>query len=190
MNFEEAFDKASEISFDRFSFEQPDYDMLIVNDETDYLEHLRVQAAGMAYYTALSKLADRKYEEYDRRFKFRYNEMYSDCSNRLLAEGKKNNVKDIESFVQIKYEAELKKMYAKLDELRENRDYIAAFLEGWKQKSYVLSSMTNMVTAGLLTPREVITENDMQSHAKAKNGSDESSSTAREILRLVRKKDN
>lgn len=164
--FEDAFNNAHEFKFDKFQFDEPDYQMLIIQDEDDYLEHLRVQGAGLAYYTALAKQAERNYDEFERKFKFRYNEMYSDCSNRLLKEGKKNNVRDIESYVQVKYEGELNKMYERLDELKAQRDYICAFLEGWKQKSYQLSSMTNMITAGLLTPKENITEEDIENNRK------------------------
>jgi len=162
--FEKAFNGAHEMKFDRFQFDEPDYDMLVIEDENDYLEHLRVQGAGLAYYGALAKQAERSYDEFERSFKFRYNEMYSECSDLLARSGKKNNVKDIESYVQVKYETELKKAYTRLDELRSQRDYIQAFLEGWRQKSFLLSSMTNMITAGLLTPRDTITEEDVQSN--------------------------
>ena len=116
--FEKAFDKAHDFRFDRFKFDEPDYEMLIVNDENEYLEHLRVQSAGLAYYSALAKQADRDYDEYEKNMKFRYNEMYSECSDSLARVGKKTNVKDVESYVQVKYENELKKMYEKLSELR------------------------------------------------------------------------
>ena len=53
--FEKAFNGAHEMKFDRFQFDEPDYDMLVIEDENDYLEHLRVQGAGLAYYGALAK---------------------------------------------------------------------------------------------------------------------------------------
>ena len=37
--FEKAFDGAHGFRFDRFQFDEPDYEMLIVNDENEYLEH-------------------------------------------------------------------------------------------------------------------------------------------------------
>ena len=163
-SFEEAFNQAHDFTFDRFRFDEPDYEMLIINDENDYLEHLRVQSAGLAYYGALAKQAERNYDEFERRLKFRYNEMYSECSSILSREGKKNNVRDIESFVQTTYESELQRLYDRLAELRSQRDYIAAFLEGWRQKSFLLSSMTNMITAGLLTPKATITEEDYKTN--------------------------
>lgn len=178
--FEKAFEGAHKFRFDKFQFDEPDYEMLIVNDENEYLEHLRIQSAGLAYYSALAKDSERAYDEFERGFKFRYNEMYTECSESLARAGKKNNVKDIESFVQVKYETELNKAYMRLDELKAQRDYIAAFLEGWRQKSFLLSSMTNMITAGLLTPRETITEEDIQNN---KN-------TFREILAKRRKNTN
>lgn len=178
--FEKAFDGAHGFRFDRFQFDEPDYEMLIVNDENEYLEHLRVQSAGLAYYSALSKQADREYEEFERRFKFRYNEMYTTCSDELARAGRKNNVKDIEAYVQVKYEAELKNSYKRLDELKSQKDYIAAFLEGWRQKSFLLSSMTNMITAGLMSPKETITEEEVEKNRKI----------FKEILEKRRKKKN
>lgn len=175
--FEKAFDGAHNFRFDKFQFDEPDYEMLVINDENDYLEHLRIQSAGLAYYCALAKQSEREYEEFERRFKFRYNEMYAACSESLLRAGKKNNVRDIEAYVQTKYESEINKAYDRLDELKSQRDYIAAFLEGWRQKSFLLSSMTNMITAGLLTPRETITEEDIQNNKE----------TFREILEKRRK---
>lgn len=174
--FEEAFNKAS-ISFDKFKLEEPDYDMLVVQDENDYLEHLKVQSAGLAYYYALAKQIENEYDEHERKMKFRYNEMYSECSDALARAGKKSNVKDVDAFVQSKYEAELKKGYARLSELRSQRDCTNAFLEGWRQKGFVLNSMTQMIMAGLLTPRQAVTEE----MAEEQNNQ---LKTAREILKL------
>ncbi len=176
--FEKAFDSAHDFTFDKFKFDEPDYRMLIVQDEDEYLEHLRVQGAGLAYYTALYRQAERDYDEFERKLKFRLNEMYRECSEILAKKGAKNTVKDVESYIQISHEKELEDLYTRLDELRAQRDYTYAFLEGWKQKSYRLSSMTNMITAGLLTPKTTITEEDRQNHLE----------TAREILNKRRLK--
>ena len=64
------------------------------------------------------------------------------------------------------YGAEVRRMQEKLDELEAMRDNVAAFLEGWKQKSYVLSSMTQMILAGVLTPREAVTEEQVEEMTK------------------------
>ena len=174
--FEKAFEGAHEFKFDKFQFDEPDYRMLVVQDEDEYQEHLRVQAAGLAYYTCIAKQAERSYEQFERKVKFRLNEMYKDCSIRLAKDehrtGRKATVKDIEIAVQDQYGKEISSLYSHLDELKSQRDYSSAFLEGWRQKSYQLSSMTNLITAGLLTPRTTITEED-QRH---------SLETAREIL--------
>ena len=159
-NYEKVYEKAGELTFDRFKFNEPDIDMLVINDENDFLEHLRVQGAGMAYYTALYEQCKREYDQYERMVKYRYNEMYSTCSDVLLNKGKKNNVRDIEAAVRTTYSNELDRMEKKLDELKKERDNVGAFLEGWKQKSYILSSMADMIKAGLLTPREAITNDE------------------------------
>lgn len=159
-SYEKVYEKAGNLTFDRFRFNEPDIDMLVVNDENDFLEHLRVQGAGMAYYTALYEQCKREYEKYERMVKYRYNEMYATCSDLLLNKGKKNNVRDIEALINVNYKDELSRMENKLDELRKQKDDVGAFLEGWKQKSYILSSMSDLIKAGLLTPKETITEDE------------------------------
>ncbi len=159
--FEEACNNAHGFTFDKYQFDEPNYEMLVV-DEDNFLEHLRVQSAGLAYYGALAKVADNEYEECERKLKFRYNEMYSDCSDLLARTGKKNNVKDIESMVQSKYEKELTGLYERLADLRSKRDHIQSFYEGWKQKSFGLNSLTSMITSGLLSVKTTISEEDIE----------------------------
>ena len=155
-----ACNKADDIEFYSYKFDEPDYEALMV-DEENYLEHLRVQAAGIAYYGNLAKQAERDYEELEKKYRKRYNEMYSECSDVLARIGKKNNVRDIESLIQCKYEKELEKWEKELKEYRENRDGIVQYYEAWKSKGFTLNSMTSLITAGLLTPKTVITEEDM-----------------------------
>lgn len=157
--FEKAYEDAQDFSFAGYRFDEPCYDMLNVTED-DFLEHLRVQSAGLAYYGALAKQVEREYDSFERRYRQRYNEMYRDCSESLLREGKKNNVRDIESFVQFKYGKELDTLNSRLEELKAQRDYVSAFFDGWKQKSFTLSSMTQMITAGLLSPRESIEQEE------------------------------
>ncbi|MBR4315612.1 MAG: hypothetical protein IKP65_01385 [Alphaproteobacteria bacterium] len=163
--FTNAFNKADDIEFYSFKFDEPDYEALMVNEES-YLEHLRVQAAGIAYYGNLAKKAERDYEELEKSYRQRYNEMYSECSDTLSRLGKKNNIREVEALVQCKYEKELEKWEKELKEYRENRDGINQYYEAWKAKGFTLNSMTSLITAGLLTPKTVITEEDMIKNKK------------------------
>lgn len=159
--FDEAFNKAHDIEFDAFKFDEPDYEALMF-DEESYLEHLKVQAAGLAYYGTLAKTAEREYNDLERRYKNRYNEMYSECSDTLAKIGKKNNVKDIEALIMCKYESEIKKWESELEESRIRRDGITSYYEAWKSKGFALNNMTSLITAGLLTPRTTISEDDIE----------------------------
>lgn len=161
MDFDKAFNEASNFKFDRFKFDEPTFEMLIF-DEDSYLEHLKVQSAGLAYYGTLSKEADRNLEDAERKFKVRYNEMYAECSDTLFRVGRKQ-VKDVEAMVQTKYEAELKQWEDKIAELKKQKDGINTFYDAWKAKGFSLNAMTSMITAGLLTPKTTITEDDVQS---------------------------
>lgn len=161
--YEEAFNRASTLGFGKFRLEEPDYDMLIVHDE-DFLDHLNIQAAALAFYTALARQAARNYDEYEREVKYRRSEMYASCASLLARAGKKNTVKDIDAQMQSEFEAELKRQDARLDDLRSQRDFIEAFVEGWRQKSYLLTNMTSMIESGLLTPKTAITQEEQENN--------------------------
>ena len=160
VDFEKAFGGAGEIAFDKFKFEEPDYDMLQF-DEESYLEHLKVQAAGLAYYGTLAKTAERECEDLEKRYKMWYNGVYSDCSDIIARAGKKNGVKDIDALVQCKFEDKIKEWENALKKARMEKDNAQMWYEAWKAKGFALSSMTNLITAGLLTPKTSITEDDM-----------------------------
>lgn len=162
--FERAFNDAHEFRFDKFKFDEPDYMMLVIQDENDYFEHAKIQAAGLAYYTALARQANRDYDQFKRKLDFRLVEMYRESSNYLVERGRKSTVKDIDAQTQIRYEKELNELYDHLDELRSRKDYIEAFLEGWKQKGYQLSDTSKQIISGFITPKESITEEDRQNH--------------------------
>lgn len=178
INFEGAFERANEMTCDGTRFDQPNYDMLVVTEE-NYLQALKMQAAGMAYYGTLAKEADREVEEAERKYRFRYNEMYSDCSDSLSRLGKKNNVKDIESFVQSKYEKELERMNENLISLKRQRDMAVTFMEAWKQRGFTLNNMTELVKSNLLSPKQSVTEEEM-----------DMSNRRKEILERLRNKSN
>ncbi len=161
INFDKAFENAGDIAFDRFTFEEPNYDMLQF-DEESYLEHLKVQAAGLAYYGTLAKTAERECDDLEKRYKMWYNSVYSDCSDIIARAGKKNGVKDIDALVQCKYEDKIKEWDEALKNARLQKDNSQMWYEAWKAKGFALSSMTNLITAGLLTPKTTISEDDMQ----------------------------
>lgn len=158
--FDNAFNKAHDIEFDAFKFDEPNYEALMF-DEESYLEHLRVQAAGLAYYGTLAKTSEREYFDLDRRYHNRYNEMYSECSDTLSKIGKRNNVKDIEALVRCKYESELEKWETELEASKLRKDGIASYYEAWKAKGFALNNMTSLITAGLLTPKTTISDEDI-----------------------------
>ena len=158
--FEKAFDNAHGIEFDAYRFDEPDYNALIVTEE-NYLEHLKVQAAGLAYYGTLAKNAEREYDELERNYKSRYNELYSECQSVILRAGQKGTAKDVDSFVWEKYQSEMERWQTTLSEAKAKRDNVASWYEAWKAKGFALSSMTSLITAGLLGPKTTITEEDM-----------------------------
>lgn len=166
--FQNAFERGHGIEFDAFRFDEPDYGALMVTEE-NYLEHLKVQAAGLAYYGTLAKSAEREYDELEKRYKYRYNEMYSECSDVLMRAGKNKNAKDVDSLIRCKFESELQRWDGELATARENRDGAMAYYEAWKAKGFALSSMTSMITAGLLTPKTSISEEDVRKSSERRS---------------------
>ncbi|MBQ4479156.1 MAG: hypothetical protein II943_00785 [Victivallales bacterium] len=154
--FENAFDAAAGKAFGPFKFDEPSYDMLVIEDEQDYLAHLKVQAAGMAYYYALAREAERRLEDAERAAKLRQSELYDQCAAEMAKLGKRPLAKEIDSFSAARNRKELAAIAQNLSDLRAEVDYANAFLEGWRQKSFTLSAMNQMVQAGLLTPREAV----------------------------------
>lgn len=159
--FKQAFQKAHELTCDSVRFDEPTYDMLIVTEQ-NYLQSLKMQSASIAYYGTLAKQSERDLEQAERKYRFRYNEMYSDCSDTLSRLGKSSTVKNIQSFVQTKYEKELETLNQNLLELRKQKDMVETFYEAIKAKGFVLNSMTALVTSNLLSPKTSITEEQVE----------------------------
>lgn len=159
--FDDAFEKGHGIEFDAFRFDTPDYDALQVTEE-NFLEQLRVQAAGIAYYGTLAKKCEAEYNEMERHYKARYAELYDTCSSTIRKIGQKDNQNNILSLMNTKHEKELEEWNQKLDELRAKRDSTAMYFEAWKAKGFALSSMKDLVTAGLIKISTSITEDDVE----------------------------
>lgn len=160
--FDTAFENAHGTEFCEFEFDMPDYNALMVTED-NYLEHLRVQAAGIAYYGTLAKTTERECDEIERHWKARYNEMYIECSDKLAKAGKKNVSRDVESLMMCKYESEMEKWEKAVQDAKAKRDATAAYYEAWKAKGFALSSMTSLITAGLLTPKPYVEKTDRNS---------------------------
>ncbi len=150
--FKEAFEKARDFEFGKFSFERPTYDMLVIKDEDEFLLHLQMQSAGLAYFGALMKKTERAFDEYENKSEARKLQIYAECSRSLSMGGKKPTVNDIKAEMNARYEAELDAMQARLDALREEKDYVSTFYKAWEQKAFQLNAMSRMITAGLLSP--------------------------------------
>lgn len=159
--FDDAFNNGHGIEFDAFRFDEPDYEALQVTEE-NFLEMLRVQAAGIAYYGTLAKKTEAEYDEMERRYKARYAEMYDTCASTIRRTGQKDSQKSIESLMWTKHEKELEEWNEKLGELRSKKDSTAMYYEAWKAKGFALSSMKDLVTAGLLKVRTSISEEEVE----------------------------
>ncbi len=173
--FDDAFEKGHGIEFDAFRFDEPDYNALIVTEE-NFLEMLRVQPAGVAYYGTLAKKCESEYDELEKRWKARYAELYEKTSSWLRYQCEKDTQKNVESAMSTKHGAEIEEWREKLKELRAKRDGTAMYFEGWKAKGPVLAAMKELVAAGLLRIDETIRESDVQKVQEKKMKVSEASS--------------
>lgn len=158
--YEDAFNKAHDMEFIEYRFDEPDYDALVVNEE-NYLEMLKIQAAGVAYYGNLARKAEADYKEMQRRYEARYAELYDICSSTIRKIGQKDSMNNIKSLMNTKYEKELEDWNEKLNELRTQADNITSYFEAWKAKGFTLSAMTQLIVVDYGGIRSTITESDV-----------------------------
>ena len=159
--YENAFNNAHGMEFIGFRFDEPDYEALVVTEE-NYLEMLKIQAAGIAYYGNLARKAESEYREMQRRYDARYAELYDICSSTIRKIGQKDNANNIKSLMNTKYEKELEEWNARLNELRSNMDGVTSYFEAWKAKGFTLNAMTQLITVDYGGIRTAITENDIE----------------------------
>jgi len=140
-------DEGEKFDISNMSFEDISLKMLVVN-ETNFVDQLEKHAAGIAYFGALAKGASRDLHEAEKAYKNRYNEMFSECSTQLKkSSDNKPLTREIEAFVQSKYETELTNLDSKLNILQEFKDNTEVYYESWKQKSYMLNNMTSLTVS-------------------------------------------
>ena len=159
--FDDAFAEGANTQFDAFSFDKPTMEALMVTDE-NFLEHIRVQGAGVYYYAYLARTKEAEYDDMDRRYKARYAELYDVCSAKIRRTGQKDNQNNILSMIYSSYGDEMEKWHEQLNKLRAERDGAVCYYEGWKAKGFALSSMKDLITAGLIKIDDSITEESME----------------------------
>ena len=169
MHLEDIIKEAKNLQIGEYNFECPSIEMLDVN-ENNYLESLSKHPAAIAYYGTLFRESQRDLENMEMFYKNRYAEMYGECSNIL---GSTKNVKftqkDVEALIRTKYGKELNDLENKIKNLKKNKDVFEMFYEGWKAKSFVLGSYTNLVMSGFIQPKQSIVEDESSSSFSIKD---------------------
>lgn len=146
--------KTSTVDVCGMKLEDFDSSALIVTEE-NFLEHLQKQSAGTAYYGMIFKNLKQELNklnnERDRKL--------SECMDRAMLSLQKQSSKS--SSRPTLREAETmalmvnSKIFEELDknisEIEEQCNSVEQYYEAWKQKSYTLNNISNLVCAGFIT---------------------------------------
>ena len=158
--YEQIINKGSELTISNIDFENPGIDMLVVTED-NFVEHLSKQAAGLAYFGALTKMLESELKDVEDAWKNKYNEWYTYCSNLLAKTSqKKYVVRDVEAMVCSKHATDIDKWRDKINKKKTSYNVISTFYDSWKQKSFTLNNYTSLATANLLSVKDAITTED------------------------------
>lgn len=160
-DFEVAFDKISDFHFDKFKFDVPDYEMLILTEE-NYFEMMKSHSALLAYYGSLKNESLRNHEELERAYKYRMNLLYTDATSDLAKSGKKHLVRDVEAHMYQKNEDLIKDLEKQLQDSKATCDNLNSFYEGIKSLGFAIGYMTSLITSGIIEVKTTISEDDVR----------------------------
>lgn len=118
--------------------ESADAKLLDVRDG-DFNEHVAIQPAAIAYYGVLKKQAARQLDEARETYKRWEKRKFHEAKIALEEQKtKKSTIADIEAYVIINWEKEIKEIEGKISELQEQYDTFEVWYDAWKQKSWSL----------------------------------------------------
>ena len=140
--------KINNINFDQISF----YNLLIdTTNESDFLQHLEKQAAGIAYYGMLFKQAQQELNKLQKKRNDYYMEKYQLSQLSLVKMGTSKPTKwEVDALTQQNYKKALDKFDQQINQLTEQIDVLQQYYQGWKQKGFVLNNMVSLISSGLM----------------------------------------
>ena len=145
--------QGSKIKINNINFDQINFQNLLIDttNESDFLEHLEKQAAGVAYYGMLFKQAQQQLNKLQKQKNDYYMQKYQISQLSLVKMGTSKPTKwQVDSLTQQNYKKVLDKFDQQINELTEQIDILQQYYQGWKQKGYVLNNMVSLISNGLM----------------------------------------
>lgn len=140
--------KINNINFDQISFQNL---LIDTTNESDFLQHLEKQAAGIAYYGMLFKQAQQELNKLQKKRNDYYMEKYQLSQLSLVKMGTSKPTKwQVDALTQQNYKKALDKFDQQINQLTEQIDVLQQYYQGWKQKGFVLNNMVSLISSGLM----------------------------------------
>lgn len=126
---------------------------LIVNEE-NFVEHLQKQSAGTAYYGVIYKSLKQELNK----ICSERNKKLSECIDRAMLalqkqsskSSSKPTIREAETMALMTNSKIFEEFDKKICEIEEQCNSVEQYYEAWKQKSYTLNNITNLVCAGFI----------------------------------------
>ena len=140
--------KINNINFDQISFQNL---LIDTTNESDFLQHLEKQAAGIAYYGMLFKQAQQELNKLQKKRNDYYMEKYQLSQLSLVKMGTSKPTKwEVDALTQQNYKKALDKFDQQINQLTQQIDVLQQYYQGWKQKGFVLNNMVSLISSGLM----------------------------------------
>ena len=145
--------RGSKIKINNINFDQISFQNLLIDttNESDFLQHLEKQAAGIAYYGMLFKQAQQELNKLQKKRNDYYMEKYQLSQLSLVKMGTSKPTKwQVDALTQQNYKKALDKFDQQINQLTEQIDVLQQYYQGWKQKGFVLNNMVSLISSGLM----------------------------------------
>lgn len=145
--------QGSKIKLNNINFQQFNFDNLLVDvtNESDFMQHLEKQAAGIAYYGMLYKQVQLQLNKAIKKKNDYYLQKYQLSQLSLIKMGTAKPTKwEIDSLTQQNYKKALDAFDAQINQLTQQLDVLQQYYQAWKQKGYILNNMVSLASSGLV----------------------------------------
>lgn len=153
VNINSLIQQGSKIKINNINFDQINFENLLIDttNESDFMQHLEKQAAGIAYYGMLFKQAQQELNKLQKQRNDFYQQKSQLSQLSLIKMGTTKPTKwQIDALTQQNYKKSLDKFDEQINELTEQIDVLQQYYQGWKQKGFVLNNMVSLISSGLM----------------------------------------
>lgn len=153
VNINSLIQQGSKIKINNINFDQINFENLLIDttNESDFLQHIEKQAAGIAYYGMLFKQAQQQLNKLQKQRNDYYMQKSQLSQLSLAKMGSTKPTKwQIDALTQQNYKKALQKFDQQINQLTQQVDILQQYYQGWKQKGFVLNNMVSLISSGLM----------------------------------------